>query len=59
MTQEEWKSKSDDFRRGWRTVQQGDDMDMTHEQYMSMSDDWKDGARYAIEHPIGPVSVQM
>lgn len=47
MTNEEWKSKTDDWRKGWR-YGQGD-------VYITPKDnpDFVDGCRYAIEHPEG------
>lgn len=56
MTKEELLSHSKDWQDGWRDVQQGNDIFMSHEEIANKSDEWKAGARYAIEHPIGRVA---
>lgn len=53
MTNEEWTLKSDDWHKGWR-YGQGDDTIEKRD-----SGDFIDGYRYALEHPIGAVSIPM
>ena len=54
MTQDEWKSKSDDWRKGYRAGQ-GDDTIVIK----TDSKDFAAGYAYAIEHPVGPVAIPM
>ena len=51
MTTKEWRSKSDDWRKGWRACQEGQDIPD------EKSEDWIVGYRYALENPFGPVAV--
>ena len=51
MTTKEWRSKSDDWRKGWRACQEGQDIPD------EKSEDWVAGYRYALENPFGPVAV--
>lgn len=47
MTNDEWTSKSDDWRKGWR-YGQGDVFVLKKD-----TPDFIDGYKYAIEHPEG------
>ena len=54
MSNEEWKSKSDDWRIGWR-YGNGDETvspKMDSEEFIA-------GYRYALNHPIGSVTIPM
>ena len=52
MTNEEWRSKSDDWHKGWRYGQGDTEIipDLN-------SQDFCDGYLYALRNPFGPVSV--
>ena len=47
MTYEEWRSKSDDWRKGWRYAQGDDSVSFKN------TPDFIDGYRYACDHPEG------
>ena len=51
MTHEEWKSKSDDWRKGWKTCQSAWDIPE------NPSDEFIAGYKYAIENPFGQVAI--
>lgn len=49
MPQNEWQTKSDDWRNGWRYGQGDDTIPAKLD-----SKEFADGYRYAIENPFGP-----
>jgi len=53
MTTEEWRSKTDEWRRGWRCCQEAQDIPE------EKSQDFIDGYIYALEHPFGSVAIPM
>lgn len=59
ITQEEWRSHSEEWRRGWNDYTGCKTMGMTAEEVESQSDEWKEGARYAMIHPFGAVAIPM
>lgn len=54
MTNEEWRSKSDEWHKGWRYGQ--GDTEVTPD---LNSQDFCDGYLYALRNPFGPVSVSQ
>ena len=53
MTNEEWRKKSDDWRKGWRYGQG----DVTVKP--NNSADFTEGYKYARLHPFGSVTIPM
>ena len=53
MTTEEWRSKSDEWRKGWRVCNESQEIP---EDY---SEEFKEGYVYALEHPFGSVAIPM
>ena len=53
ITKQEWDNKSSEWKKGWRTGQFGEDINMSDREINAMSDDWKDGLRFALTHPLG------
>lgn len=53
MTDEEYRAKSDEWKKGWRVCQQAEDLPAQR------SKEFEEGYRYALEHPIGSVYVPM
>lgn len=51
MSNEEWRSKSDEWRKGWQTCQSAWDIPE------NPSKDFVEGYKYALEHPFGQVVV--
>lgn len=51
MTTEEWRNKSDEWRKGWRCCQEAQDIPE------EKSTDFIDGYIYALEHPFGAVAI--
>lgn len=51
MSNEEWRSKSDEWRMGWQTCQSAWDIPE------NPSKDFVEGYKYAFEHPFGQVVV--
>ena len=54
MSTEEWKSKSDDWRCGYRAGQGDDTISLRLD-----SEEFVAGYVYALENPIGSVTVPM
>ncbi len=50
MTDDEWNGKSEEWRDGFNSYNNGNVMKV---RFDMMPDDWQDGARYAAQHPCG------
>ena len=59
MTEEELIQYSEEWRQGYSDVMTCKDIEMSKEEKASKSSEWKEGARYAIQHPLGRVVVPM
>lgn len=53
MTTEEWRNKTDEWRKGWKCCNESGEIPE------EKTDDFVAGYIYALEHPFGPVAVPM
>ena len=50
MTDDEWNGKSEEWRDGYNSYNNGNVMKV---RFDMMPEDWQEGARYAAQHPCG------
>ena len=55
MSTEEWKTKSEAWKQGYRDYHTARDMSMTKEEKANQPKDWYEGLKYAAAHFIGGV----
>lgn len=55
MSTEEWKTKSEAWKQGYRDWHFARDMEMTREERKKKPLDWHEGLKYAATHFIGEV----
>ena len=55
MSIEEWKTKSDAWKQGYKDYYSAKDMSMTKEEKANQPKDWYEGLKYAAAHFTGGV----
>ena len=61
MSTEEWKTKSEAWKQGYRDYHTARDMSMTKEEKANQPKDWYEGLKYAAAHftgGVGPMELK-